>query len=64
MDSEVSDESANALVAAIKEKNAKIEALNTQMNASKNREVCANCGAFVDKNNVFCGSCGGKINKD
>lgn len=53
-----------ALVSAIAEKNKKIEELNTVIVASKNKRLCPNCGASVDKNAVFCSSCGEKITFD
>lgn len=52
------------LINAISEKNNEIDRLNEEINNIKNKLVCPNCGAGVEKNSVYCNSCGEKIVSD
>lgn len=49
------------LVAGIKEKSEEIDRLASLIQNAKNRIICPNCGAAVNKNSVYCNICGGKI---
>ena len=49
------------VVAAIDEKNAKIDELRREINNIKNKRVCPKCGASIDKCSVYCNFCGEKL---
>lgn len=49
---------------AIDEKNAKIEELKQQINDTKNKRTCHNCGNAVDKQSLYCNTCGAKLEFD
>ena len=57
---DLSDEE-KSLVLAIKEKSAEIDRLYTEIQNTKNKRVCPNCSAAIDKKSVFCNSCGAKL---
>ena len=59
-DESVSDE-VKAIVNEIKQKNEKIEELNTEILNTKNKRVCPNCSAAIDNNATFCSSCGSRV---
>lgn len=63
-DTEIEDSQIKALVDAIKEKNEKIKDLKAEINAAKNKRVCPNCAASIDKESVFCNNCGTKLQFD
>ena len=48
-DNEIENEEAARLVAAIDEKNAKIDELRREINNTKNKRVCPKCGESIDK---------------
>lgn len=58
---EIENEEAARLVAAIDEKNAKIDELHKEINNIKNKRVCPKCGASIDKCSVYCNFCGEKL---
>ena len=58
---EIENEEAARLVAAIDEKNAKIDELRKEINNIKNKRVCPKCGASIDKCSVYCNFCGEKL---
>lgn len=60
-DNEIENEEAARLVAAIDEKNAKIEELRREINNIKNKRLCPKCGASIDKCSVYCNFCGEKL---
>ena len=60
-DTEIENEEAARLVAAIDEKNAKIDELHKEINNIKNKRVCPKCGASIDKCSVYCNFCGEKL---
>ena len=60
-DNEIENEEAARLVAAIDEKNAKIDELRREINNIKNKRVCPKCGASIDKCSVYCNFCGEKL---
>lgn len=55
------DPSVAELVAAIKEKNEKIDSLRRDIRSTKNKRICPSCNAEIDKDAVFCSSCGEKV---
>ena len=60
-DTEVDNENVSKLVNEIKEKNNKINALKEEINAVKNKKICPQCGAAIDKMSVYCNICGAKL---
>lgn len=58
---EIENEEAARLVAAIDEKNAKIDELRKEINNIKNKRLCPKCGASIDKCSVYCNFCGEKL---
>ncbi|MBE6749780.1 MAG: zinc-ribbon domain-containing protein [Ruminococcaceae bacterium] len=60
-DDENVDNQTRELVNSITEKNEKINSINEEINAAKNKRICAKCGALVEENAVFCSKCGEKI---
>lgn len=60
-DSETDNTQVNELVEAIKEKNAKIDELKSEIYAAKNKRICPNCAANIADDAVFCSSCGTKL---
>ena len=59
-DNKIENEEAARLVAAIDEKNAKIDELRREINNIKNKRVCPKCGAIIRATklvNVVCGDC-------
>lgn len=63
-DTEPENMEIKALVAEIKEKYAKIKDLRDEINAAKNKRVCPNCAASIEKDSVFCSACGTKLKID
>ncbi len=63
-DSEPENEDMKALVNKIKEKYNKIKELKDEINTTKNKRVCPNCAASIEKDSVFCSSCGTKLKID
>ena len=59
-DDEGAPEGVKELVAAIMEKNLEIDRLAAEIQNSKNRRICSNCGANIDKNSIYCNICGAK----
>ena len=57
----IENESIAELVAAIKEKNEKIEELQNEILNAKNKRICANCGAYIEESSIYCNSCGAKV---
>ena len=57
---DLTDEVRN-LVDAISEKNDEIDRLNEDIQNSKNKRICPNCGANIDIYSTFCNSCGAKV---
>lgn len=60
-DTEVDNETVNKIVAEIKEKNSRIDALKEEINAVKNKKICPQCGSAIDKMSVYCNICGAKL---
>ncbi|MCQ2478445.1 MAG: zinc ribbon domain-containing protein [Clostridia bacterium] len=60
-DSEELDPPVKALIESIKEKSAEIDALNEEILKIKNKTVCLNCGASVEKGSAYCNKCGFKM---
>lgn len=60
-DTEIENDSIRALVEEIKNKNDKIKELKTEINNTKNKRICPQCGAVIDKYSVFCSVCGTKL---
>ena len=60
-DAEDLSEEISVLVSAIKEKSAEIDRLYTEIHNAKNKLICPNCSAAIEKNSVFCSSCGAKL---
>lgn len=60
----IKDSAIAELVAAIEEKNAKIEKLRKDVNEAKNKRICPNCNASIEKESVFCNACGQKLSID
>lgn len=60
-DSSDNDSAVAELVAAIKDKNEKIDTLRRDIRSTKNKRVCPSCNAEIDKDAVFCSSCGAKV---
>lgn len=60
-DTEIENATVKALVDEIKYKNDKIMELKTEINNTKNKRICPQCSASVDKYSVFCSACGVKL---
>lgn len=60
-DTEINDSEIESIVYSIDEKIDKINILKKEINDAKNKIICSNCSAVVDKNSVFCNLCGSKI---
>lgn len=60
-DAGVADEQTRNLVAAIEEKNEKIQELNYEISMAKNKKVCPNCGSFISFDSSYCKKCGNKV---
>ena len=60
-DSSDNDSAVAELVAAIKDKNEKIDTLRRDIRSTKNKRVCPSCNAEIDMDAVFCSSCGAKV---
>ena len=63
-DSEELSEEIKALVSAIKDKNENIERLNKEIQDAKNKRICPECSAAIDKNSVYCSCCGAKLTEE
>ena len=50
------------LVASIKEKDEKIAELRGIINNAKNKRVCPECSAIIDRNSNYCNVCGADLN--
>lgn len=60
----VEDGEIKALIKEIKLKNEQINEINKEINNAKNKRVCPNCSAVIDKDAVFCSACGEKVTID
>lgn len=60
-DDENAPEEVKAIVESIKAKSDEIDRLNFEVQNAKNKRVCDNCGANIDKNSVYCNICGAKL---
>lgn len=58
---EINDSELQNIVNSIDEKIDRINIIKKEINDAKNKVVCHNCSAIVDKNSVFCNLCGAKI---
>ncbi len=54
-------EAVKELVSSIKEKSDEIDRLASLIQGAKNKVVCPNCGAGVEKNSIYCNICGAKL---
>ncbi len=57
-------EEAEKLIKAIAEKTAQIEEMKKEVFKSKNKKICPECGAALDKNSLYCSVCGVKISEE
>ena len=60
-DTEIEDGAIKDLVVEIKDKTEKIKSLKEEINSVKNKRICPQCGAAVDKLSVYCNICGAKL---
>ena len=58
---ELDNEAVDALILAIDDKKAEIEAIKEEIRKAKSNRVCANCGADIDDDIIFCPICGQKL---
>lgn len=58
------NEEIKALIKEIKLKNEQINEINREINNAKNKRVCPNCSAVIEKDAVFCSSCGERVITD
>ena len=63
-DKEDNTDNVQALVDALKEKLARIDEINAEIQNAKNKRVCPSCGAFIDNNSIYCNNCGIKLTFD
>lgn len=61
-DDETEDGNIANLVASIKEKDEKIAELRGIINNAKNKRVCPECSAIIDRNSNYCNVCGADLN--
>jgi hypothetical protein len=60
-DSEIDNIQVKELVDAIKEKNQKIADLKNEINTTKNKRICPECGANISDSSKYCNICGAKL---
>lgn len=60
-DNELNDETTAELVSKIIDFNGKIEELRNEILNTKNKRICANCGACIEESSIYCNSCGTKV---
>ena len=60
-DDENATDEVKAIVENIKAKTDEIDRLATEIQNAKNKRVCENCGASIDKASLYCNICGTKL---
>lgn len=60
-DTEINDSELQNIINSIDKKIDRINVLTKEINDAKNKVICHNCSAVVDKDSIFCNLCGAKI---